>query len=471
MIKKTKIHQHFEHMQTRLSQVTRHRHFAVIAGSAVAVLALSAVVGLSLKADTIGTVSFQAENATTNGVTVVSDNSAAGGSAIQFGSTGNSAPNTVQIGSQTFALTGTNIARGTNQIVRYTYSSSQTLTPTNQYGVEVVVNLSTNKVTSVNNRIGSGSTTGTTIPADSYVLSGHGGPGAEQAGNWLLTYATVGATVALTGSSGTDPDPDPDPGGTTGTVPMPYPTKAIGLYHMMWSNSGSPQLSTTPANVNVINIAFAQGDPPSLVGWASQSEASFIADAKTLRARGVRMVISVGGAGGGYNTSNRQAFVNGIMAINNKIPLDGLDWDLEGSAMNSSDMVWISQELKRLRGSNFAITMAPGGSGIHDYPPIAVQLNNVGALDMIGWQFYDTVQDQNTIRSRIDSLVSMGIPINKIGIGMMVGDANIYSTVDEWIGHVNYVKAKYPGIRGGYLWEAGRAGTADWANRVGNLLK
>ncbi len=414
---------------------------------------------------------FEPETGTLTSATLISDSSASGGSAVQFGA--NVTPTTVQIGSQSFPLSGTNVARDVNQIIRYTYSASQPVTPTNQYGVEVVVDLATSKVTAVNNRIGSGSTAGTAIPSDGYVLSGHGGPGAEAAGAWLLSYATVGATVTLTGSgTTTPPDPDPvDPGGTTGTAPMPFPTKAIGLYHMMWSNSGSPKLSTTPANVNVILIAFAQGDPPSLVGWTAQGESSFIADAKALRARGVRMVISVGGAHGGYNTSNRQSFINGIMAINNKIPLDGLDWDLEGSAMNSSDMVWISQELKRLRGSNFAITMAPGGSGINNYPPIAVQLNNVNALDMIGWQFYDTVHDQYTIRSRIDSLVGMGIPINKIGIGMMVGDANVYSTVDEWITNVNYTKAKYPGLRGGYLWEAGRPGTADWANRVGNLLK
>ncbi len=463
------MNKHFKAAQKTLQQFQSKKYSLAVF---IALFAIVGTLALVLAKAATNVASYEAEDGTISSAELITDNTASGGSAIKFGPT--TTINTVQIGSQTFAFSGTNVARGVNQIVSYTYSTSQTVTPTNQYGVEVVVNTATSKVTSVNNRIGSGSTTGTTIPQDSYVLSGHGGPGAEPAGAWLLSYATIGATVTLTGSTtppDPDPNPDPDPGGTTGTAPMPFPAKAIGLYHMMWSNSGSPKLSTTPANVNVINLAFAQGDPPSLVGWASQGEASFIADAKALRARGVRMVISAGGAGGGYNTSNRQAFVNGIMAINSKIPLDGLDWDLEGSAMNASDMVWISQELKRVRGSNFAITMAPGGSGIHSYPPIAVQLNNVNALDMIGWQFYDTVHDQNTIRSRIDALVATGLPINKIGIGMMVGDANIYSTVDEWVGIVNYVKAKYPGIRGGYLWEAGRPGTADWANRVGNLLK
>ena len=36
---------------------------------------------------------------------------------------------------------------------------------------------------------------------------------------------------------------------------------------------------------------------------------------------------------------------------------------------------------------------------------------------------------------------------------------------------VRFMKAKYPSLRGGYLWEAGRPGTAEWADRVGALLK
>ncbi len=105
-------------------------------------------------------------------------------------------PNTVKIGTITYSLAGTNVARGTSEIVRYTRTADQTVTPTNQYGVEVVVNAATNQVVSVNNRLASGSETGTTIPAGHYVLSGHG-QGSGYAGQWLLDNAVVGATVQL----------------------------------------------------------------------------------------------------------------------------------------------------------------------------------------------------------------------------------------------------------------------------------
>lgn len=105
-------------------------------------------------------------------------------------------PNTVKIGTLTHPLIGTNVARGTSEIVRFTRTAEQTVTPTNQYGVEVVVSLTTNQVVSVNDRISSGSTTGTSIPAGHYVLSGHG-VGSGYAGQWLLDNATVGATVEL----------------------------------------------------------------------------------------------------------------------------------------------------------------------------------------------------------------------------------------------------------------------------------
>ncbi len=367
------------------------------------------------------------------------------------------------IGSARLAVKGTNVERAANALI--VYQAPVTVTRTNMWGVEVtVVN---GKVSAVNDREPTRSSAGTTVPASGYLLSGHG-----TAAEWLRVHAKIGATVSGAAPSPNTTTPVPTTPAVTaptpaGTAPMALPAKVTALYHMMWSNSGSPQLRNTPAQVNVVNLSFLRGSGvPRLPGWASQSQASFVADAKLLRARGVRIVASVGGEGSDVNLANREAFVQGVMNLNAQIPLDGLDWDIEGAAMGSSDVVWISKRLKTLRGNSFAITMAPNGNNIDQYRSIAVELHKQNALDLIGQQFYDAVVSKEAAKWRVGQLVDAGIPQSKISIGMMVGSAAQYWTVDECLVATRFIKASYPGIRGGYLWEAGRAGTAEWAARL-----
>lgn len=94
------------------------------------------------------------------------------------------AAKSVTIGTQTRTINGTNVARLTDYLVRYTpaYGAS---TRTNQYGYEAEV--IDGKVTKVASGVGN-----MAIPANGYVLSGHG-----TSKTWLATYANVGATVAL----------------------------------------------------------------------------------------------------------------------------------------------------------------------------------------------------------------------------------------------------------------------------------
>ena len=230
---------------------------------------------------------------------------------------------------------------------------------------------------------------------------------------------------------------------------MAFPAKSVAVYFMMWSNSHSPQLSALPSGVNVVNLAFAQGDPPKLVGWASQSESSFIADATAMRARGVRFVLSVGGEGGSINVKNRQAFVDGVMAINAKLPLDGLDWDLEGPSLVKDDVLWIAKELDRLRGPAFAQTMAPNGSNVSEYLPVAVALQQAGLLDAFGQQYYDAPVSKEAAEGRVNEAIGKGIPENSITIGMMVGSDDRHWTVDECVTNVTWLKGNHSALHGG----------------------
>ena len=365
------------------------------------------------------------------------------------------------IGKSSFPVAGRNIHRNQGRLV--VHQAPRERTPRTTYGVDAIV--VRGKITALKGHQPPQRRRDVRVPANGYVLSGSGA-----AAKWLRKQADVGAAVGIRSATASPrpAKPAPKKSARAGSrAPMGLPRKVQALYHMMWSNSGSPQLRNTPSQVNVVNLAFLQGANPTLVGWGSQSEASFLADAKRLRARGVRIYISVGGAHGNVNVANREAFVRGVMKLNEKLPLDGLDWDIEGgTAMGASDVVWISKRLKQLRGKKFGITLAPNGSNIDHYRAIAVQLHRNGALNMIGQQFYDAVVSKEAAKGRVAQLVGAGIPQRKIAIGMMVGNTNNYWTVNECIAAVRYIKARYPKLRGGYLWEAGRSGTSDWAKRL-----
>jgi len=92
----------------------------------------------------------------------------------------------VTIGTSSYPLAGTDIARQADALVIYT-SKTGTTTTTNQWGAEAPV--LGGKVQSVTDRQNTGGP-GVAIPKDGYVLSGHG-----KAREWLLAEAQVGDTV------------------------------------------------------------------------------------------------------------------------------------------------------------------------------------------------------------------------------------------------------------------------------------
>lgn len=117
------------------------------------------------------------------------------------------APSSVTIGGSTRAIDGVDTWRGENQLILYTYSSSQTRVPndmSNRWGVEVAVNAN-GVITAKNNRLENGSNTGTAIPVGGYVLSGHGWGVSTSGYTWLVNNAQVGQPAVLNGSTPVPP--------------------------------------------------------------------------------------------------------------------------------------------------------------------------------------------------------------------------------------------------------------------------
>lgn len=440
-----------------------------VVGLFVFVVAGWVAYSLTLRADTATTVSFNPESSTLAGVTTISDASAAGGSAVQFGTASTANPTTVQIGSQSFPLAGTNVFRDINQLVRFTYSTAQTITPTNQYGVEVVVSATTNKVTSVNNRIAANSTVGTTIPSDSYVLSGHG-QGAGTAGQWLLDNAVVGITVVLSG---------------TGTPPPPsgaLPAKLIGGYWQMWQGPNVSEITANAPQYNLQYASFAMGtDGNGNVAFnpVFQSGASLKNDIAASKAAGSKWLISIGGGSDSTirltNESQATTMFNSLVGIIDAYGFQGIDYDLECGAtcFNPDAAASLAQKLKTKYGPNFVISAAPrpyeARSASSIYTSFALKAGN--NLDIFGLQFYDFPETRNTaqltsiINNDIATVVGHGIPSSKILIGCITyTQYNLgWNTVDVYKNIFLQQEQKYPDLRGVFIWETSLDKKENWS--------
>ena len=114
------------------------------------------------------------------------------GSPLAAGST------VVTMDASSMALTGTDVARAADALVRYT-ATSGTVSPANQWGAEA--GIANGKVTSIVDRQSTGAPPAA-IPGGGYVLSGHG-----TARIWLLAHAKIGRSVGLTVSTGAQPVP------------------------------------------------------------------------------------------------------------------------------------------------------------------------------------------------------------------------------------------------------------------------
>ena len=119
--------------------------------------------------------------------------------------------NSVTVGTATHSLDGTNVARASNALVRYTPAFGAS-TKTNAYGFEATV--VDGKVTKVADGVGN-----TAIPSNGYVLSGHG-----SSRTFLQTNAKVGTTVTLGGGASPSPTMTASPSPTVTASPSPTVT-------------------------------------------------------------------------------------------------------------------------------------------------------------------------------------------------------------------------------------------------------
>jgi hypothetical protein len=339
--------------------------------------------------------------------------------------------------------------RGTNQLVAYTAASGPA-TVTNHYGVEVQIDAD-RAVLAVNDRLATGSTTGTAIPADGAVLSGH-----DQAADFLRG-ATIGEVVEF--STRSEPPPPPPSSGPGNT----------STWYMIWGDSPAVHVNTKPAiDFDEVRLAFSNDRGNPIVGNGPFGLATLQSELQHLVSLGKRVSLSFGG--GGYTTDSIVNDVAGVVAAAEdrlQVPIGGINWDDERHGFQINKAIRQSRTLKNARGDGFYVSWSPDGTTKWLYRDALINAPDV--VDELAFQCYYTGWGRVEVDTVFKGFLRDGkLSSGQLGLGMMTGDSSVWSLAEckRWAqyAHDTYECRKF------FLWEFSRNSTQAWVDFM-NALK
>lgn len=273
--------------------------------------------------------------------------------------------------------------------------------------------------------------------------------------------------------------------------PLPY--HVITGYWQNFNNGATVlRLSSVPTAYNLIAIAFADatGAPGNVAfnidsglstALGGYTNAQFISDVATVKARGQKVIISVGGQNGNVtinDSASANNFANSVIGMMNTFGFDGVDIDLE----HGINATYIEQALRAIKAAkpNLIITFAPQtidfqstGAG---YYQLAVNIKDI--LTINNMQYYNSgsmlgcngsVYSQggvDFITSQACIQLNAGLRPDQIGLGLpastsgagsgYVSPSIVNNALDCLTKRTNcgsYVPATArPGIRGAMTW-------------------
>ncbi|WDZ85058.1 chitinase [Micromonospora cathayae] len=322
--------------------------------------------------------------------------------------------------------------------------------------------------------------------------------------NCTLNGAPCGGGTTPTTPPGTTAPPTTPPAttppATTPPPTSPPPTGSLPKHLLTgyWHNFDNPavelRLRDVPNEYDVVAVAFADAtatpgavgftvDPGLSAALGGYTDADFSADVRTLRSRGKKVIISVGGETGRVavnDAASAVAFADSVHALIQRYGFDGVDIDLE----NGLNPTYMGQALRSLRakvGAGLIITMAPQTIDMQNpttsYFKLALDIRDI--LTVVHTQYYNSGAmlgcDQNAAypQGTVNFIVALaclqlenGLRPDQVALGLPAGagaagggivpPSVVNAALDCLAKATNCGSFRpprtYPGIRGAMTW-------------------